>query len=118
MNGSTFVNMFRMFWNNTMIGEYNFESGRENKSFDSVELFKIIYVFGVNKCKSEYCKRKDLIATIDAILGKVFNFYNRAKENRMPKRWLDIVFEEDGAEIKLHANDCACRITISQAEIQ
>ena len=114
MNGSVFVDFFRMHWNETAFGEQDWFLN-ELKQFDDMNTFKIQYVFGDVKSYSEYCDRKSLTTTMDSIIQKFFNLYKVAKNLKLPLTWLDFSFEdvEHSAEISMYINGCLFRVIIN-----
>lgn len=109
---SAFVDMLRLHWNITAFGKIN-SFGTQYKTFDSIDCFKIQYVFGNVKCNAEYCNRKALNSTIEAIIVRCVNLYKVGQNKNLPRTWLDFKFEDIfAAEILLHINDCSCSILV------
>ena len=106
MKGDTFVKMFRIQWN-ACVGKYH------HRFFDSYSFFKIKYVFGGFECKSEYCIRKNIIETLDAILNKCIYLYLRSLESGGdPVFSLDFSSYMDWAQIYVKSGECNILISI------
>lgn len=118
MNASVFVDLFRVFWNNIVLVNHMWEES-PHKYFDSIEKFKIQYVFGKSKCIAEYCDRKSLTNVVDAILRKSKKLYLTAKSKGEPMTWMDITFDDLdlSAVIRFAINSCNISIAVTPIDI-